>query len=173
MLHPDKQFGRDAESQRRTALAWQKVSDAYESARWLAYFMSASQLRLSGHWLAIYLMCGGVRWHAVTCVYVRWYQNILNIPLASSDPSAGILPGPGYFHAAVLVLLGTGLPRSRSYSFYIRLTASCAHIFTSGRAKQPSVQYRPRQVKHRGRCAPDSARAWACGWARARVISSH
>ena len=32
MLHPDKQFGRDADSQRRTALAWQKVSDAYERA---------------------------------------------------------------------------------------------------------------------------------------------
>ena len=32
MLHPDKQFGRDADSQRRTALAWQKVSDAYEKA---------------------------------------------------------------------------------------------------------------------------------------------
>ena len=33
MLHPDKQFGRDADSQRRTALAWQKVSDAYEKAK--------------------------------------------------------------------------------------------------------------------------------------------
>ena len=32
MLHPDKQFGRDTDSQRRTALAWQKVSDAYERA---------------------------------------------------------------------------------------------------------------------------------------------
>ena len=32
-LHPDKQFGRDADSQRRTALAWQKVSDAYEKAK--------------------------------------------------------------------------------------------------------------------------------------------
>ena len=32
MLHPDKQFGRDTDSQRRTALAWQKVSDAYEAA---------------------------------------------------------------------------------------------------------------------------------------------
>ena len=33
MLHPDKQFGRDTDSQRRTALAWQKVSDAYERAK--------------------------------------------------------------------------------------------------------------------------------------------
>ena len=32
MLHPDRQRGRDAESRRRTALAWQEsVSEAYDA----------------------------------------------------------------------------------------------------------------------------------------------
>ena len=30
MLHPDKQHRRDAVSRRRTALAWQRVSEAYD-----------------------------------------------------------------------------------------------------------------------------------------------
>ena len=30
MLYPDKQHGRDVESRRRTVLAWQRVSVAYD-----------------------------------------------------------------------------------------------------------------------------------------------
>ena len=30
MLHPDKQHGRDEAARRRTAMAWQRVSEAYD-----------------------------------------------------------------------------------------------------------------------------------------------